>query len=70
MPPYDRVRCPPNLLEIAEARLREARSLHCRALDRLHLAAMEGLGVRRLFTNDEAQALAACALAFEVVFPR
>ena len=37
------------------------------SLDRLHLAAMEDLGVRRLMTADEAQAAAAKALGFEVL---
>jgi predicted nucleic acid-binding protein len=44
--------------------------LHCRAFDRLHLAAMEELGVRRLMSNDENQAVAARALGFEVIIPR
>ncbi len=39
----------------------------CRTLDRLHLAAMEVLGVRRLYTHDRRQAVAAQELGFEVV---
>jgi predicted nucleic acid-binding protein len=46
------------------------RSVHCRTLDRLHLAAMQGLGIRRLITNDDIQAHAARALGFEVLQPR
>mgnify|MGYP001191676013 CR=1 FL=1 len=42
---------------------------HCRSLDRLHLAAMEELGLRRLLTNDIKQAAAARALRYEVVSP-
>ena len=42
---------------------------HCRTLDRLHLAAMEELDVRRLMTNDTGQAGAARAMGFEVVTP-
>ena len=42
---------------------------HCRSLDRLHLAAMEELGQRRLLTNDTKQAAAARALGYEVVTP-
>jgi predicted nucleic acid-binding protein len=42
---------------------------HCRSLDRLHLAAMEELGVRRLMTNDVKQAVAAKALGYEVLLP-
>jgi uncharacterized protein with PIN domain len=43
--------------------------VHCRTLDRLHLAAMEELGVRRLLTNDAKQAAAAKALGYEVFSP-
>ena len=42
---------------------------HCRTLDRLHLAAMSELGLRRLLTNDGKQAAAARALGFDVVLP-
>ena len=48
---------------------REARKIHCRTLDRLHLAAMAELGVRRLMTTDVAEATGARALGFEVVIP-
>ena len=48
----------------------EAGRIHCRAFDRLHLAAMEELGVRRLMTNDGNQAAVAKALGFEVIMPR
>ena len=44
--------------------------MHCRTLDRLHLAAMEALGLRRLLTNDEIQGRAAKARGFEVLLPR
>jgi predicted nucleic acid-binding protein len=47
----------------------DAGSLHVRVLDRLHLAAMEELDVRRLMTNDTSQAAAAKALGWEVVVP-
>lgn len=42
---------------------------HCRSLDRLHLAAMDELGLRRLLTNDTKLASAARALGYEVVSP-
>jgi uncharacterized protein with PIN domain len=42
---------------------------HCRSLDRLHLAAMDELGQRRLITNDSKQAATAQALGYEVVSP-
>lgn len=41
--------------------------LHCRSLDRLHLAAMAELGIRRLLTNDVKQAAAARALGYEAL---
>lgn len=44
-------------------------SLHCRSLDRLHLAAMAELGVRRLMTHDLRQAEAAKELGYEVLMP-
>src|SRR6266581_3010663 len=40
---------------------------HCRTLDRLHLASMEELGLRRLLTNDAKQAGAARGLGYAVV---
>lgn len=43
---------------------------YCRTADRLHLAAMEALGAKRLFTNDDTQAAAARALGYGVVLPR
>ncbi len=39
----------------------------CRTLDRLHLAAMEGLGLKRLLTHDVRQAAAAAELGIELV---
>lgn len=44
-------------------------SVHCRSLDRLHLAAMAELGVRRLMTNDVKQGVAARAMGYQVVSP-
>jgi uncharacterized protein len=58
-----------SLFQTALRQDREARRIHCRTLDRLHLAAMEELGLRRLMTNDSAQAAGAKALGFEVVSP-
>lgn len=43
--------------------------VHCRSLDRLHLAAMEELRARRLMTHDGAQAAAAHAVGFSVLQP-
>ena len=43
--------------------------LHCRSLDRLHLAAMDELAQRRLMTNDAKQGAAARTIGYEVVSP-
>jgi predicted nucleic acid-binding protein len=66
--PYEVTETPSNLFVIASRQITPmGRSAHCRTLDRLHLAAMEALGLRRLLTSDEIQARAAQALGFEVV---
>jgi predicted nucleic acid-binding protein len=44
--------------------------VHCRTLDLLHLAAMNALGIQRLFTSDGTQASAARALEIAVVTAR
>lgn len=43
--------------------------VHCRSLDRLHLAAIEELGIRRLMTHDFRQAEAAREMGIDVVMP-
>lgn len=58
-----------SLFQTALRQDRDARRIHCRTLDRLHLTAMEELGLRRLMTNDAAEAAGAKALGFEVVSP-
>ena len=69
--PYELVPCPPSIIEIAETQVRPAvKSAYCRTLDRLHLAAVQALGVHRLLTNDETQARAARGLGFETTLPR
>ena len=46
MAPYELARCPADLIEIADAQMQPIRkSVYCRTLDRLHLAAMEAHGV-------------------------
>jgi hypothetical protein len=58
-------------VDVAEEHLRSLpREAHCLTLDRLHLAVMRSLDVRRLLTNDAAQARAARALGFAVMVPR
>jgi predicted nucleic acid-binding protein len=48
---------------------RHPQAVYCRSLDRLHLAAMEELKLRRLITLDDVQAKAASALGWQVVRP-
>lgn len=69
--PYEVVRTPAEVVDVAERQLRAlARGGHCPTLDRLHLAVMESLGLRRLLTNDQAQARAARARGLTVILPR
>jgi predicted nucleic acid-binding protein len=56
-----------DLARLALTQTRRPDAAYCRTLDRLHLAAMESLGVRRLLTHDDQQAAAAQALGFAVV---
>ncbi len=58
-----------SLFQTALRQDHEGRRIHCRTLDRLHLAAMEELGLRRLMTTDIAEAAGAKALGFEIVNP-
>src|SRR5262249_11540921 len=58
-----------SLFETARRQDRETARVHCRTLDRLHLAAIEDLGLQRLMTNDMAEAAGARVLGFEVVSP-
>jgi len=57
------------VFDVAIKQLKAGGKAHCRSLDRLHLAAMEELGVRRLMTNDSKQADAARAMGIEVMVP-
>jgi predicted nucleic acid-binding protein len=69
--PHEVVRTPAETVDVAEEHLRSLpREAHCLTLDRLHLAVMRSLDVRRLLTNDAAQARAARALGFAVMVPR
>jgi predicted nucleic acid-binding protein len=47
----------------------ETSQVHCRALDRLHLAILEERGITRLMTHDTRQAAAARELGYEVISP-
>jgi len=68
-PPFDLRTLPGSLFQTALRQHRTRETPHVRAVDRLHLAAMEELGVRRLMTHDAAQAAAAGAIGYEVVSP-
>lgn len=69
--PYDPTPSPVTIYDLAHEQLAAfAPAAYCRTLDRLHLATMEALRVRRLLTNDDAQARAADELGFSVVLPR
>ena len=65
--PFDRADLPSQLYQVALRQQRTAGQPHCGTLDRLHLAAMELLGVSRLLTHDVRQAQAARGLGFEVL---
>lgn len=58
-----------NALFDTALRQHEQSGIHCRSMDRLHLAAMEELGIRRLMTHDVRQAEAAREMEMEVVMP-
>lgn len=69
-PPFEFRTLPSPLFRTALRQHRNSGEVHCRALDRLHLAAMEELGLSRLLTHDEAQAIAAKELGLEVIWPK
>jgi hypothetical protein len=60
---------PGTIVQVALRQHRERPGPHVRTLDRLHLAAMEELGLRRLMTHDVPQAEAARALGYAVLSP-
>lgn len=66
--PFKLARVGRALWETAVRQHRNA-SVHCRTLDRLHLAAMEVIGVKRLMSHDHGQCKAAEALSYEVLSP-
>jgi predicted nucleic acid-binding protein len=61
---------PNGIWEIAFRQHRNSRDVHCRSLDRLHLAIAEKMGITRIMTRDAAQIRAAEELGFQVVQPR
>ena len=68
-PPFEFRALPSRLFRTALRQHRNSGDVHCRTLDRLHLAAMEELGVSRLMTHDEGQANAAKELGIKVIWP-
>ena len=68
-PPFEFRLLPSAVFQTALRQYRNSGGLHCRSLDRLHLAAMEELEVSRLMTHDEDQAKAALEAGFEVIQP-
>jgi predicted nucleic acid-binding protein len=68
-PPFNFMTLSPRVFQTALRQHRNSGDLHCRSLDRLHLAAMEELRISRLMTHDESQAKAAMEMGFEVVRP-
>jgi predicted nucleic acid-binding protein len=69
--PYELVHTPSTMIDVAEGHLRRLpREAHCPTRDRLHLASMEAFNLRRLLTNDNAQARAARSLGFTVIVLR
>lgn len=67
--PFEFRPLPSAIFQTALRQHRNSGDLHCRSLDRLHLAAMEELKVSRLMTHDEGQAKAALEAGFQVVRP-
>lgn len=67
--PFEFRTLPATVFQTALRQHRNSGTIHCRSLDRLHLAAMEELKVTRLMTHDDAQARAATAMGFEVTKP-
>jgi predicted nucleic acid-binding protein len=68
-PPFDFRALPSALFRTALRQHRNSGDVHCRTLDRLHLAAMEEIAVSRLMTHDEGQATAAREAGFDVICP-
>jgi len=68
--PFEVVSLPAGVAELAEQQVLFARTaVHCRSLDRLHLATMQALALDRILTSDVAQGNAARSLGFIVLHP-
>jgi uncharacterized protein len=67
--PFHAVLLGGSVFDLAIAHLKTRGAVHCRSLDRLHLAAMQSLELSRLVTNDRVQAKAARSLGLTVIRP-
>lgn len=67
--PFELRTLPGTLFDTALRQHRAQQAPHVRSLDRLHLAAMEELGLRRIMTHDSPQAEAARVLGYVVLSP-
>jgi len=67
--PFHFARLPGSLFETAIQRDAAAGRCHFRTLDRLHLSAMEELGIFRLMSNDTRQAKDATEAGCQVMVP-
>jgi predicted nucleic acid-binding protein len=68
MSPFEVVPFAATALELARGQVQAAKKgIHCRTLDRLHLAVMELEALDRLLTHDGRQAAAARALGIQVL---
>ena len=68
MAPFEFLELPGTVFRVAVEQHLSA-AVRCRSLDRLHLACMSELGVRRLMTNDGTQAAAARTMKYQVLSP-
>ncbi len=67
--PFEPVPLGGDVFDAAIAQVRERGTVHCRTLDRLHLAAMQVLEIAVLLTTDRQQAAAARGLGLRVLLP-
>ncbi|MDZ4696643.1 MAG: type II toxin-antitoxin system VapC family toxin [Deltaproteobacteria bacterium] len=67
--PYELANVPRDMIAVAEQQLKNYPVAHCRTLDRLHLSAMQSLGLDRILTNDKVQWKAAVALGYRAISP-
>ena len=69
MDPFHAVLLGGDVFDMVIGHLKKRGAVHCRSLDRLHIAAMQSLGLDRLITNDKQQAKAAKSVGIVVINP-